>query len=113
MTVEYGQDGEQYDREWPNMFTEMGVGEYVFGTSLGTLRSEHGTPNSTFVLSPQLVDVCDDGTTLIGNGFATVIATSCSCVSSSDINALEMIGVDPLVSANFKSKIDGLFDGIF
>jgi hypothetical protein len=93
------------------MRTEMGVGEYVFGSSLGILRSENGTPNTTFVLSPQLIDVCEDGTTLIGNGFATVISTSCACVSSSEIQALEMGGVNALISAGFKAKIDGLFEG--
>jgi hypothetical protein len=102
----YGQAGEQYDRGWPNLFAAMGVGEYAFGSSLGILSSENGTPNSTFIFSPQLIDTCADGTTLFGAGFTTAIATSCVCSTSSTIHDLTVAGVNPSVIGAFQTEID-------
>jgi hypothetical protein len=71
------------DRLFPNLQVEMGGGEYLFGTSFGIMRSENPTyPSSMFVLSPQLDDSCNDGTTIVGSGYSINISTSCSCAAS-------------------------------
>lgn len=109
--IVYGQDGEIYDRGWPELETEMGVGEYVYGSSLVIMQSENGTPNSTFIFSPQLIDTCRDGSTLNGGGFTTTIATNCTSASSSSLNDLVYAGVDSSVVSSFKLKLDEMIQG--
>ncbi len=72
----------------------MGTGEYVFGTSLGHLRSQEDTPHTFHVFPPQLTDTCNDGTTIVGNGFVTQIDTTCTCSNSMRPHHLIAAGVD-------------------
>jgi hypothetical protein len=97
----YGQDGNIYDRSWPNFDAEIGVAEYVFGTSLGHMRSQEAVNVTTFVMPPQLVDTCNDGTTIKGLGYSIDITTSCSCAHSMDPEDLQnndLIGSEELAN---------------
>lgn len=104
----YGQSGPIHDRGWPVLETEMGVAEYIFGTSLGHMRSEESVDSSTFVLSPQLIDTAADGSTIIGPGFLTTISTSCNC--SSGVSTADLIrgGISLSTVARLKIELDKL-----
>ena len=97
----YGQNGNIYDRGWPNLDTAVGGAEYVFGTSLGHMRSEEPVNVTTFVMPPQLVDTCNDGTTIIGDGYTIDILTSCQCAHSMDPSHLDAAGIDADSAAQF------------
>jgi hypothetical protein len=75
----------------------LGAGEYVFGTSLGHLRSEEDVPSTFHVFPPQLTDTCMDGTTIVGDGFHTQIDTRCTCANSMSAAHLIDAGVDASV----------------
>lgn len=97
-----------YDRGWPAIETTMGAAEFVFGSSLGVLRSEQNVDNTTFVFGPQLIDNCDDSTTITGNGYVTTISTQCVCASSSSNTSLSAAGVDSSIMAQFQSQVAAL-----
>jgi hypothetical protein len=78
----YHQNGKQMDRGWPTSQIAMGTAEYLFGTSIGRLRSQESVPHTLFVSPPQLLDVCEDGTTIMGPGFTAQIDTECVCAGS-------------------------------
>jgi hypothetical protein len=107
----YGQDGEPNDRGWPTLEVEMGVAEYIFGSSLGMLRSEMAVDNSTLVIAPQLIDVCQDGSTLVGDGYILTVATSCKCIANSKPATLIKNGVDPAIAPQLKAKLDEIEEG--
>jgi len=104
LCVEYGQDGTPVDRGWPTIETQSGVAEFIFGTSLGLLSSEGHDVNTTLLTSPQLIDSCADGTNIQGNGFATNLATTCTCSASSSIADLIVAGVDASVASEMLEK---------
>ncbi|KAJ1340509.1 hypothetical protein BSLG_004895 [Batrachochytrium salamandrivorans] len=80
--IVYSQSGAPFDRQWPTVSTEAGFAELIFGSSLGILRSETSANQTTFVMSPQIIGVVNDGDTIIGSGFLTNIQTSCNCISN-------------------------------
>lgn len=109
--LEYSQSGVYADRGWPNLDVEQGVAEYIFGTSLGNMRSEEPVSKTNWVFPPQLVDTCNDGTTISGKGFMTDIFTECKCVSS--INDLASSGlVSDGAAAELVSKYDDNKDAL-
>jgi len=67
--VVYSQDGEPNDRGYPTLEIEMGVGEYVFGSSLGLLRSEAPVNITTVVFAPQLTDTLQHKAAIAGIGY--------------------------------------------
>jgi hypothetical protein len=99
----YHQRGQQADRGWPTFELEMGVGEYVFGTSIGNLRSQEDVPTTTFIMAPQLTDTCLDGTTISGDGFIATITTDCICSGSPNASDLISNGVPSADAATFAS----------
>ena len=105
--VVYGQEGEPYDRLWPSLNVAMGVGEYVFGTSLGHMRSEESVDVTQLIFAPQLVDTCADKSTLSGGGYQMDIVTSCQCSPSglqSDLFSFNITNsTAALLSAGVKS----------
>lgn len=94
LCVSYDQEGEPVDRGWPTLETGAGVAEFIFGSSLGILSSEHGTENSVLVTYPQMIDKCTDGTVIVGPGFSTDIATECLCAHSNSDEDLIYAGID-------------------
>ncbi|KAJ3298045.1 hypothetical protein HDU79_000896 [Rhizoclosmatium sp. JEL0117] len=83
------------DRNWPNLDTEGGVGEYVFGSSIGVMRSEVGGVNiTTAQYPPTLISGLNDGDTIEGLGFTVDISSTCDCASGIDAAALAAVGVD-------------------
>lgn len=85
----YGQNGDIFDRGFPNLDIGMGVAEYFYGTSLGALRSENpDLLNTVHYQSPQLTDTCLDGAILNGQGFVTNISTTCDCPQEINNNTL-------------------------
>ncbi|KAJ3071644.1 hypothetical protein HDU98_005003 [Podochytrium sp. JEL0797] len=84
------------DREWPTLDTESGVGEYVFGSSLGTMRSEVGGVNVTTAMHPPtLISSLNNGDIIEGLGFTVDISTTCSCSTGVSSQAFASAGVDP------------------
>ncbi|KAI8914365.1 hypothetical protein EDD86DRAFT_216586 [Gorgonomyces haynaldii] len=106
--AEYHQDGVLFDRGYPTTFTAFGVSEYVFGTSLGVLRSENDVSYSSVVFPPQLVDTLDDGSTIFGAGFITNVSSSCQCSASLDNAALTTSGYLPSELTQVSNLITGL-----
>ncbi|KAJ3013806.1 UNVERIFIED_CONTAM: hypothetical protein HDU68_000532 [Siphonaria sp. JEL0065] len=83
------------DRKWPNLDAEGGVSEYVFGSSLGIMRSEvPGVAMTTAMYPPQLISALNDGDTIKGLGFSADISTVCKCASGLTPDALSAAGVD-------------------
>ncbi|KAI9356228.1 hypothetical protein DFJ73DRAFT_641146 [Zopfochytrium polystomum] len=83
------------DRQWPTLAVEVGVAEYVFGTSLGIMRSEQTDEiKTTAIFPPALRSSLNDGDTIIGLGFTADISTECVC--STGVNASDIVtaGVD-------------------
>ncbi|KAJ3203395.1 hypothetical protein HDU82_006622, partial [Entophlyctis luteolus] len=80
------------DRLYPTLTSSAGVAEYLFGNALGCMRSEHSdcpANGSLFAFGPQLDGVVGQGDTILGNGFTSVIATTCECTDVSSQNAVE------------------------
>ncbi|KAJ3243463.1 hypothetical protein HDU78_000413 [Chytriomyces hyalinus] len=84
-----------YDRGWPTMFTEGGVSEYVFGSSLGIMRSEVAGENlTTAIFPPTLISPLNDGDTIIGMGFSAEIQSKCRCATGVSASAFTRAGID-------------------
>jgi hypothetical protein len=77
--VEYTQEGDPIDRNWPTYNSSSGFAELIFGTALGNLRSEMDVNVTTMFMTPQMVGALSDGSTLDGPGFVTDILSSCKC----------------------------------
>ncbi|KAJ3252522.1 hypothetical protein HK103_001423 [Boothiomyces macroporosus] len=101
----YTQEGVPFDKKWPTLETEMGIGELVFGNSFGILRSEQNVANSTFIVGPALVDTCEDGTTIEGPGYVASLLSTCACANSLNANDMEIAGVDPNVAPQMASQV--------
>jgi hypothetical protein len=101
----YHVNGTPTDRDWPTVDVGMGVGEYVFGASLGILSSQDPVEKTTFVMAPQLIDATVEGTTLFGKGLIHTIQTSCNCAYSEDETALVAAGILP---ENFASTVSNI-----
>ncbi|KAJ3201784.1 hypothetical protein HDU82_007877 [Entophlyctis luteolus] len=83
------------DRMWPTLNTEVGVGEYVFGSSLGIMRSEvSGVNVTTAQYPPSLISSLNNGDTIQGPGFTADISTTCECSTGLDVASLVAAGVD-------------------
>nr|KAJ3421776.1 hypothetical protein HK105_002333 [Polyrhizophydium stewartii] len=91
--VVFSETGSPVDRQWPTVVAEAGFAELVFGSSLGSLRSEQTVDNTTFVMSPQIIGAVNDGDTIVGPGFITTISTKCRCVQNNNITSLRTQGV--------------------
>ncbi|KAI8895887.1 hypothetical protein BC833DRAFT_542016 [Globomyces pollinis-pini] len=103
--LEYGQDNVQVDRGWPNIEVEAGISELLFGTALGYLRSEEADlEKTTFLMSPQLIDIANDGTTIKGSGFTTDIKSTCECSSGLSVQSLINAGINQ-VKASIISQL--------
>ena len=105
MCIEYGQDGLAFNRGVPTIRNEMGGAELVDGTALGLLRAQDADLHyTTHFFPPQLIDVCQDGSTIKGNGFATDISTTCNCVDDVDAASLQVGGIPSTISAEMSLK---------
>ncbi|KAJ3087950.1 hypothetical protein HK100_008194, partial [Physocladia obscura] len=83
------------DRKWPTLDTEGGVSEYVYGSSLGIMRSEISDANiTTAMYPPQLISALNDGDTIMGLGFTVDIKTTCRCANGIQPEELVSAGVD-------------------
>ncbi|KAI8914363.1 hypothetical protein EDD86DRAFT_199167 [Gorgonomyces haynaldii] len=104
----YTENGSPTDRGFPTLQVEMGVAEYVFGTSLGLLSSEQAIPYSTHVLPPQLIDTLTDGTEIVGNGFLTDIKSDCVCSTTSSAADLVVAGASNSIVQSLITQINSL-----
>jgi hypothetical protein len=111
MCVVYGQQGEPIDRGWPTLETQAGVAEFIFGSSLGKLSSEEGTPDSTLITYPQLIDKCPDGTVIEGMGYSTDIYTTCECSASNQPKDLIYAGIPQENATNMIAQLSTLGSG--
>jgi hypothetical protein len=117
--VVYHQNGKQMDRGWPTSQIAMGTGEYLFGKSVGRLRSQEAVQNTLFLSPPQLIDVCEDGTTIMGAGFTAQIDTECMCAGSPTPVVLEAHGIPSRDASHFSAahaSLDlnvGMVNGIY
>ena len=102
--VNYGQDGVPVDRKFPNVKTEFGVAELVFGKSIGRLRSEEAVDVTTAIVGPQLTGVVMNGDTIVGHGYQIDISTHCLCTANDTAASMEEAGVLPAVSAAFSTQ---------
>lgn len=113
MCIQYTQDLEPFDRGVPRITSAMGVAELTDGTAIGYLRADEKwsfLKNTVAIFSPQLIDVCNDGSTIKGNGFSTNISTSCFCSATSKASDLALAGVPASVSSSFAQKVQELED---
>jgi len=85
---------EVLDRGWPTMDVEAGVAEYVFGSSIGRLRSEEPVSITEAIYPPSIISVVDNGDTIEGAGFSALIASNCSCADIDDADYLLSLNVD-------------------
>ena len=86
MCLHYSQDYSPLDRGLPTINNEMGVAELIDSTAF--YSTSGGVV--TITTSPQLTDVCQDGSTIIGPGLVTNLTTECFCstsASSSDLSS--------------------------
>lgn len=86
MCLHYSQDYSPLDRGLPTITNEMGVAELIDSTAF--YSTSGGVV--TITTSPQLTDVCQDGSTIIGPGLVTNLTTECFCstsASSSDLTS--------------------------
>ncbi|KAI8895295.1 hypothetical protein BC833DRAFT_529603 [Globomyces pollinis-pini] len=90
----YIDDDNSYDRGYPTANNQFGVAEVLFGTVLGTLRSEEAVDFTSFVMSPQLMDPVVDSSTIIGAGYSANISTVCSCSPGITSSDFEKWGLD-------------------
>ncbi|ORY38829.1 hypothetical protein BCR33DRAFT_421843 [Rhizoclosmatium globosum] len=81
------------DRKWPNLDAEGGVAEYVFGSSLGWMRSEMSVNITTAMYPPQLISALNNGDTIEGLGFSADILTTCKCAANVSSTAFVAAGV--------------------
>ncbi len=81
----------------------LGAGEYVFGTSLGNMRSQEPVPSTLHVFPPQLTDTCNDGTTIIGRGYSTQIDSKCKCPDSMSVADLTAAGIPSAQAAAMRN----------
>jgi hypothetical protein len=83
----------------------MGNAEYIFGTSLGNLSSEMPINSTTFISTPQLMEPCEDGTTIVGAGYSVNIISTCSCSRSYQTDDLILAGVSAAAATNFTNAV--------
>ncbi|ORY38822.1 hypothetical protein BCR33DRAFT_768968 [Rhizoclosmatium globosum] len=83
------------DRNWPTLDAESGVAEYVFGSSLGIMRSETSVNITTAMFPPALISVVNNGDVIQGLGVSVDISTSCKCSKNLTSAGLVAAGVDP------------------
>jgi hypothetical protein len=115
MCILYDQTGIGFpwDRGLPTITSSMGVAELVDGEALGIAPNHDGSIVHLF--SPQLIDVCQDGSTIIGNGFATNVSTECMCSPSMQSADLESVtGLDSSITSDIASRaaVLGAFPGM-
>lgn len=109
MCILYDQKGIGFpwDRGVPTIFNEMGGSELIDGEALGIDPANEGSILHLF--SPQLIDVCQDGSTIIGEGFATNISSQCECSPSSQAADLTTVtGFDNSITASIAAKAAAL-----
>ena len=106
--LQYEQLGEYFDRGFPTVEVEMGGAEYVFGTSLGNLRSEEPVDQTIFAIGPQLLDSAQDGSTIFGNGFVDKIFTTCICTGRSSPDHLIQAGALPEIATTLSANARSL-----
>jgi hypothetical protein len=102
--LEFEQDLDPFDRGWPTVEVEMGGAEYVFGTSLGHLRSQEPVPKTQFVIGPQLLASAQDGSTIFGKGFVETIFTTCECAGTSSPLHLVRAGAREDIAARLSAN---------
>lgn len=75
-----------YERYWPTFQVESGVGEFVFGSSLGYMRSEMAVNYTTAIFPPTIISSVNNGDSLQGPGFTVDIFSHCECAVTSDLS---------------------------
>jgi hypothetical protein len=103
----FTQNGHPVDRKWPNVRTELGFAELIFGKSIGKLRSEEAVDITTAIIGPQLTGVVSDGDTIVGDGFLIDILTNCRCSVDDTVDSLKAVGVPDAQAASFRAEITG------
>ena len=106
MCILYEQVGDPKDRGLPTLVNEMGGAEMIDGTGLGYLRSQNmdTLKNTIHAIPPQLIDVCQDGSTIKGKGFTTNISTSCYCANGIDVKSLQVAGIPLSLASSMSIK---------
>lgn len=104
--LQYEQLGEYFDRGFPTVEVEMGGAEYVFGTSLGNLRSEEPVDQTIFAIGPQLLDSAQDGSTIFGKGFVDHIFTNCICTGRSSVDHLIQAGAPAEIASTLSTTVE-------
>jgi hypothetical protein len=106
----YKQEDIPFDRGIPTKDGAIGVAEYVFGMSIGRLRSQEDVSFTTHIFPPQLVDTAYDGSSIVGPGFTTKVDTSCDC--SNSLNAVHLVasGVDATYVSDMVHQVRRLGD---
>lgn len=92
--IYFTQKGDPFDRKWPVFDVESGVGEYVFGNSIGNMRSEMAINFTTAVFPPTIIAAVSDGDIIEGPGFIVDIFTTCECTVENDPTSLIVNNVD-------------------
>jgi len=104
--IEFNQQGQPSDRQWPTFEVEAGVAELIFGNSIGELRSQMDVNITRAVTGPQLIGAVNDGDTLAGKGFVANLLTHCRCTTGNASTNFEKLGVTPSRVQDFMNKVN-------
>ncbi|KAJ3273630.1 hypothetical protein HDV01_004239 [Terramyces sp. JEL0728] len=103
---EYGLPG---DRGWPNWEVSSGMGEFLFGSSLGYLRSEQDVPTTQVIIPPQILYDLDAGGVVIGNGFVMDVSSHCQCAFSLSDSSLMALNVSQSDAPTLRSQFMSIY----
>lgn len=111
--IVFRQYGTPLERNFPTINTAIGIGELIFGSSIGTLRSE--VPGTTFTqaaIGPQLIGVVNNGDTIVGDGFTADILSTCWCVDSFTSQSLIDYGIDSSIAPAMIAQRSNIYSPI-
>ncbi|KAJ3256562.1 hypothetical protein HK103_005305 [Boothiomyces macroporosus] len=103
---EYGLPG---DRGWPNWEVSSGIGEFLFGSSLGYLRSEQDVPVTQAIIPPQILYNLDAGGVVLGNGFIMDISSHCQCAFSLNDASLMALNVSQSDAVTLRNQFMSIY----
>ncbi|KAJ3320458.1 hypothetical protein HDV06_005281 [Boothiomyces sp. JEL0866] len=103
---EYGMPG---DRGWPTWEVSSGAGEFLFGSSLGYLRSEQDVPITQAIIPPQILYDLDAGGVVLGDGFIMDISSHCQCAFSLSDASLMSLNVSQANAPTLRNQFMSIY----
>ncbi|KAJ2999348.1 hypothetical protein HDV02_003129 [Globomyces sp. JEL0801] len=83
-----------FDRGSPTLNTQFGIGEVIFGKSIGKLRSEELVDKTLFMMPPQMLDFTKEVHTITGPGLSAQVYSKCNCQTRKTVEDFTLLGWD-------------------